>query len=85
MRQTNYGWCVSGTDCLMNGTPMIWHESDCYREIDPNGMFFKYEEQTFFDYLDRMLDDDIFRFAQECRTLLNRAKEVIRERRVKCL
>ena len=48
MRQTNYGWSVSGTDCLMNGTPMIWQESDCYREIDPNGMFFK-KKTEFFD------------------------------------
>jgi len=49
MRQTNYGWSVSGTDCMMNGTPMIWHDSDCYREIDPNGMFFKYKKD-FFNY-----------------------------------
>jgi glycosyltransferase involved in cell wall biosynthesis len=51
MRQTNYGWSVSGTDCMMNGTPMIWQESDCYHEIDPNGMFFKYKKE-FFKYLD---------------------------------
>jgi len=60
MRQTNYGWSVSGTDCMMNGTPMIWQESDCYHEIDPNGMFFKYKKE-FFKYLDKMLDDDTFR------------------------
>lgn len=60
MRQTNYGWSVSGTDCMMNGTPMIWQESDCYHEIDPNGMFFKYKKE-FFEYLDKMLDDDTFR------------------------
>ena len=74
MRQTNYGWSVSGTDCLMNGTPMIWQESDCYREIDPNGMFFK-KKTEFFDYLDKMLDDDLFRFAQEFRSI-ERAKEL---------
>jgi glycosyltransferase involved in cell wall biosynthesis len=60
MRQTNYGWSVSGTDCMMNGTPMIWQESDCYHEIDPKGMFFKYKKE-FFQYLDKMLDNDTFR------------------------
>ena len=60
MRQTNYGWSVSGTDCMMNGTPMIWQDSDCYHEIDPNGMFFKTKKE-FFGYLDKMLDDDAFR------------------------
>lgn len=64
MRQTNYGWSVSGTDCMMNGTPMIWQESDCYREIDPNGMFFKTKKELF-DYLDKMLDDDVFRQEQD--------------------
>jgi hypothetical protein len=64
MRQTNYGWSVSGTDCMMNGTPMIWQESDCYREIDPKGMFFKYKKE-FFEYLDKMLDDDTFRKEQD--------------------
>jgi hypothetical protein len=64
MRQTNYGWSVSGTDCMMNGTPMIWQESDCYHEIDPNGMFFK-NKKEFFGYLDKMLDDDTFRKEQD--------------------
>ena len=39
MRKTNYGWSVSGTDCMMNGTPMIFQDSLCYREI-ANGLFF---------------------------------------------
>ena len=64
MRQTNYGWSVSGTDCMMNGTPMIWQESDCYYEIDPNGMFFKTKKELF-GYLDKMLDDDTFRKEQD--------------------
>jgi glycosyltransferase involved in cell wall biosynthesis len=64
MRQTNYGWSVSGTDCMMNGIPMIWQESDCYHEIDPNGMFFKYKKELF-EYLDKMLDDDNFRKEQD--------------------
>jgi hypothetical protein len=64
MRQTNYGWSVSGTDCMMNGTPMIWQESDCYYEIDPNGMFFKTKKELF-GYLNKMLDDDNFRKEQD--------------------
>ena len=74
MRQTNYGWSVSGTDCMMNGTPMIWQESDCYHEIDPNGMFFKYKKE-FFEYLDKMLDDDNFRKEQDTMSL-QRAMEL---------
>ena len=74
MRQTNYGWSVSGTDCMMNGTPMLWQDSDCYREIDPNGMFFKYKKE-FFEYLDKMLDDTIFRKRQEHNSI-ERAKQL---------
>jgi len=74
MRQTNYGWSVSGTDCMMNGTPMIWQESDCYYEIDPNGMFFKTKKE-FFAYLDKMLDDDTFRQEQD-KLSLQRAMEL---------
>ena len=74
MRQTNYGWSVSGTDCMMNGTPMIWQESDCYHEIDPNGMFFKYKTE-FFEYLDKMLDDESFRKEQELKSV-ERAREL---------
>jgi glycosyltransferase involved in cell wall biosynthesis len=74
MRQTNYGWSVSGTDCMMNGTPMIWQESDCYHEIDPNGMFFKYKKELF-EYLDKILDDDSFRIKEELKSV-ERAKEL---------
>ena len=74
MRQTNYGWSVSGTDCMMNGTPMIWQESDCYREIDPDGLFFT-KKKDFYEMLDKMLDDDIFRFTQELRSI-ERAKQL---------
>ena len=74
MRQTNYGWSVSGTDCMMNGTPMIFQDSLCYREIDPNGLFFT-KKKEFFDLLDKMLDDDIFRFTHELRSL-ERAKQI---------
>jgi len=58
----------------MNGTPMIWQESDCYHEIDPNGMFFKYKKE-FFEYLDRMLDDESFRKEQELKSV-DRAKQL---------
>lgn len=74
MRQTNYGWSVSGTDCMMNGTPMIWQDSDCYHEIDPNGMFFK-NKKEFFGYLDKMLDNDEFRKEQD-NLSLQRAMEL---------
>ena len=74
MRQTNYGWSVSGTDCMMNGTPMIWQESDCYHEIDPNGMFFKYKKE-FFEYLDKVLDNDTFRQERDNMSL-QRATEL---------
>jgi hypothetical protein len=60
MRQTNYGWSVAAVDCMMNGTPMIFQESDCYKEIDPNGMFFKYKKDLF-EMLDKLLDDDAHR------------------------
>jgi hypothetical protein len=59
---------------MMNGTPMIWQESDCYHEIDPNGMFFKYKKE-FFEYLDKMLDDDNFRKEQDTMSL-QRATEL---------
>jgi len=60
MRQSNYGWSVSGTDCMMNGTPMVWQESDCYREIDPNGLFWN-KKVDFFNILDKILDDTTYR------------------------
>jgi hypothetical protein len=68
MRQTNYGWSVSATDCMMNGTPMIFQESDCYKEIDPDGMFFKTKKELF-NLLDKMLDDEPFRNQQEINSL----------------
>jgi len=74
MRQSNYGWSVSGTDCMMNGTPMIFHDSLCYREIDPSGLFFKYKKD-FFNLLNSFLDDDEFRIKHELRSI-ERAKEL---------
>jgi hypothetical protein len=68
MRQTHYGWSVAATDCMMNGTPMIFQESDCYKEIDPNAQFFKYKKD-FFKMLDSMLDDDNYRIEYEKRAL----------------
>ena len=74
MRQTNYGWSVSATDCLMNGTPMIYQDSLCYREIEPDGLFFK-KRSEFFEILDRMLDDETFRKERELASL-TRASEL---------
>lgn len=74
MRQTNYGWSVSATDCLMNGTPMIYQDSLCYREIEPDGLFFK-KRSEFFEILDRMLDDETFRKEREL-VSLTRASEL---------
>lgn len=74
MRQTNYGWSVSATDCMMNGTPMIFQDSLCYREIDPNGLFFKYKKD-FFEYLDQMLDSEEF-MIHNSQLAINRAYEL---------
>jgi glycosyltransferase involved in cell wall biosynthesis len=74
MRQSNYGWSVSGTDCMMNGTPMVWQESDCYKEIDPNGIFWK-NKKEFFEILDKLLDDDVYRNQMELKAI-ERAKEL---------
>jgi hypothetical protein len=74
MRQNNYGWSISATDCMMNGTPVIFQESDCYREIDPDGMFFKYKKDLF-KYLDRLFDDTNFRLFESKRSI-ERADEL---------
>ena len=74
MRQSNYGWSVSGTDCMMNGTPMVWQESDCYKEIDPNGIFWKTKKE-FFEILDKILDDDNYRRELELKAI-ERPKEL---------
>jgi hypothetical protein len=68
MRQTNYGWSVSATDCLMNGTPMIYQESLCYQEIEPNGLFFKFKKDLF-EMLDKILDDDNYRKDREIKSI----------------
>lgn len=74
MRQSNYGWSVSGTDCMMNGTPMVWQESDCYREIDPNGLFWN-KKVDFFKILDNILDDTTYRNELDIKAI-QRAKEL---------
>jgi len=68
MRQTNYGWSVSATDCLMNGTPMIYQESLCYKEIDPNGLFFTNKKELF-EILDKILDNDAYRKEKEIESI----------------
>ena len=74
MRQSNYGWSVSGTDCMMNGTPMVWQESDCYREINPDGIFWS-NKADFFKILDNILDDDLYRNELELKAI-KRAQEL---------
>lgn len=74
MRQTNYGWSVSATDCLMNGTPMIYQDSLCYREIEPDGLFFRYKKDLF-EMLDKILDDDSYRRERELLSI-ERAREL---------
>lgn len=68
MRQSNYGWSVAATDCMMNGTAMIFQDSDCYHEIDPSGLFFKYKKDLF-AILDKFLDDNSFRHDQGVRSI----------------
>lgn len=75
MRQTHYGWSVAATDCMMNGTPMIFQESECYKEIDPTAQFFKYKKDLF-DLLDKMLDDEVYRKEYETKALI-RSKELV--------
>jgi len=74
MRQSNYGWSVAATDCLMNGTPMIYQESLCYREIEPNGLFFT-QKKDLFKTLDEILDNDNYRIDLEIRSI-ERAREL---------
>jgi glycosyltransferase involved in cell wall biosynthesis len=74
MRQSNYGWSLAATDCMMNGTPVIFQESDCYREIDPGGLFFKYKKD-FFTLLDKFLDDRQFGYTHSVRSI-ERSKEL---------
>jgi hypothetical protein len=74
MRQSNYGWSVAAVDCMMNGTPVIFQESDCYREIDPDGLFFKYKKDLF-KLLDKFLDDTSYAHEQGLRSI-SRSKEL---------
>jgi hypothetical protein len=64
MRQSNYGWSVSATDCMMNGTAMVFQEADCYREIHKGGLFFKRKSELF-EHLDKLLDDENYRRIKE--------------------
>lgn len=90
MRQSNYGWSVSGTDCMMNGTPMIWQDSDCYREIDPSGVFWR-TKKDFFTILDKILDDVDYRnelelkAIQRANELSNNEDKMIRELHIKLM
>lgn len=74
MRQSNYGWSVAATDCMMNGTPMIFQEADCYQEIDPDGIFFKYKKDLF-KALDNFFDDVTFK-EKHSRRSIDRARQL---------
>ena len=84
MRQTNYGWSVAATDCMMNGTPVIYQDSKCFHEIDPNGMFFTYKKQLF-SLLDYLLNDDkwyqvkVVQSINRCYELERGNKEMIKK------
>jgi hypothetical protein len=56
---SHFGWNISATDSLMRGTPVIFEECENYREIYPNGLFYKSQTELF-EILDRLLDDEIF-------------------------
>jgi hypothetical protein len=68
---SDLGWSVAATDCMMNGTAVIFQESDCYHEIDPDGLFFKYKKDLFL-MLDKILDDKNFLYENSLRSI-NRA------------
>jgi hypothetical protein len=53
---------------------MIFYNSDCYREIEPNGMFFNNQKELF-ELLDKILDDDTYRSEREL-AALKRANEL---------
>jgi hypothetical protein len=74
MRQSNYGWSVAATDCLMNGTPMIYQESLCYREIEPDGLFFT-QKKDLFKILDEILDNVEYRIGLDISSI-ERAREL---------
>jgi hypothetical protein len=56
---SHFGWNISATDSLMRGTPVVFEECENYREIYPNGLFYKNQSELF-EILNRLLDDEIF-------------------------
>jgi len=80
MRQSNYGWSVAAVDCMMNGTAMVFQESDCYREIDPDGIFFKYKKDLF-SVLNNLLDNIAFNNKHSLRSI-TRAKELCENEKI---
>jgi len=62
-KQLHAGWSVSATDCMMNGTPVLFGNQNCYYEIDNTA-------DTFDDYkelkkkLDLYLDDRNYRMGR---------------------
>lgn len=84
MRQTNYGWSVAATDCMMNGTPVVFQDSKCFREIHPNGMFFTHKKGLF-SLLDNLLGDEkgyeaqVLQSINRCYQLEKGNKEMIKK------
>lgn len=67
-KQTHHGWSIAATDCMMVGTVPIFQDTPYYREIWPNGLFFKTKKELF-AFMDRMLDDDKWRTELEHQAL----------------
>lgn len=74
MRQTHFGWSIAATDCMMNGTSVLFQEQDALKEIHPNANFFKYKKD-FFNLLDKFLDDDEFRYIND-ELAINRSQDL---------
>lgn len=56
---SHFGWNISAMDSLMRGTPVVFEECENYREIYPNGLFYKNQSELF-EILNRLLDDEIY-------------------------
>ncbi len=62
-KQLHAGWSVSATDCMMNGTPVLFGNQQCYYEIDSTADTFDgYKE--FKLKLDLYLDDRNYRMGR---------------------
>lgn len=67
-KQTHHGWSIAATDSMMVGTIPLFQDTPYYREIWPNGLFFKTKKELF-ALFDRLLDDDKWRTELEHQAL----------------